>query len=90
MTDEAKQDIAEDTMRDDALTNHDKRYHGLGATDWRCDCPECVMARLCDRQSAMIKAQDESRAIKDQRIAFLEAQVAAFKEEIAAHVRGVA
>ena len=90
MTDEAKYDIAEDTLHDDASTPHDKRYHDFGATEGRCDCPECVMARLCDRQSAMIKAQDESRAIKDQRIAFLEAQVSALKEEIAAHVKGVA
>ena len=79
MNEEAKHDIAEDTMRDDAL---EPMSH--------CKCEVCVLARLCDRQSAMIKAQDESRAIKDQRIAFLEAQVAALKEEIAAHVRGEA
>ena len=90
MNAEAREAIEMDTINDDALTTHDNRYHGLGATEGRCDCPECVMARLCDRQSAMIKAQDESRAIKDQRIAFLEAQVAALKEEIAAHVKGVA
>ena len=88
MNAEAREDIEMDTLHDDALTPHDKRYHGLGATDGRCDCPECVMGRLIDRQSAMIKAQDESRAIKDQRIAFLEAQVAALKDEIAGVIRG--
>ena len=79
MEHEAALDIADDTMRDDGT---------LIKSD--CECEACVLSRLCDRQSAMIKAQDESRAIKDQRIAFLEAQVAALKEEIAAHVRGVA
>ena len=79
MEHEAALDIAEDTMRDDGT---------LIKSD--CECETCVLSRLCDRQSAMIKAQDESRAIKDQRIAFLEAQVAALKEEIAAHVRGEA
>ena len=79
MNHEAALDIAEDTMRDDGT---------LIKSD--CECEACVLSRLCDRQSAMIKAQDESRAIKDQRIAFLEAQVAALKEEIAAHVRGEA
>ena len=79
MNHEAALDIAEDTMRDDGT---------LIKSD--CEFEACVLSRLCDRQSAMIKAQDESRAIKDQRIAFLEAQVAALKEEIAAHVRGEA
>ena len=61
MEHEAALDIAEDTMRDDAaLTPHDKRYHGLGATEGRCDCPECVMARLCDRQrDAITKLTEE-------------------------------
>ena len=71
MIDEAKQDIAEDTMRDDGT---------LIKSD--CECEVCVLSRLCDRQSAMIKAQDKSRAIKDQMIAFLEAQVADLKDKL--------
>ena len=77
MNHEAALDIAEDTMRDDGT---------LIKSD--CECEACVLSRLCDRQSAMIKAQDESRAIKDQRIAFLEAQVAALREELAGVIRG--
>ena len=73
MNAEAKEDIMDDTIIDEAH-----------------DCQDCSNARLIAKQGAMIKAQDESRAIKDRRIEFLEAQVAALKEEIAAHVRGEA
>ena len=79
MNAEAREDIMLDTINDDALAPIDG-----------CECDECAMARLIAKQAQMIKAQDESRAIKDKRIAFLEAQVAALKEEIAAHVKGVA
>ncbi len=52
------------------------------------DCHDCATSRLVNRLTAMVEAQDESRRIKDERIAFLEAQVAELREELAGVIRG--
>jgi len=76
MNQEAKDDIAEDSMRDDALLQEP-------FVPDNCPCEVCAMARLCDRQRALIHELTISRDA-------LRIDNAALREEIAAHVRGEA
>lgn len=75
MEQDAKDDVATDTIHDDAL---------------RCSCTSCVLARLCDRQhdaiASLTRERDEEKRLR----MVYGSQVAALKEEIAAHVRGEA
>jgi len=54
------------------------------------DCQMCANTRLIDRQRELIGQQQDSLKVAVTENEWLRDQVAALKEEIAAHVRGVA